>query len=254
VGVLELGLRGPGEAFTESERRLLAELGRQVAVAAHAAQLTQEVRASRERLVLSREEERRRLRRDLHDGTGPRLAALVLRLETAQARFAGQPDVVAALTDLAGLARDAVADVRRVVRGLRPPSLDELGLVGALRELAARHSHDGLRVQLVGEPPVGRLPAAVEAAAYRITDEAVTNAARHAAARTCAIRLTVDPAGLLVQVDDDGTGLAEDRPTGVGLTSMRERAEELGGTLAVTAGAEGGTSVRACLPVDRGWG
>ncbi|WNM39175.1 histidine kinase [Micromonospora halotolerans] len=253
MGLLELGPRGPGEAFTESERRLLAELGRQVAVAAHAAQLAEEVRASRERLVLSREEERRRLRRDLHDGTGPRLAALVLRLETAQARFASQPAVVAALADLAALAREAVSDVRRVVRGLRPPSLDELGLVGALREVAARHSHDGLTVQLIGDPPVGRLPAAVEAAAYRITDEAVTNAARHATARTCAIRLTTEPAGLVVQVDDDGVGLAEDRPAGVGLISMRERAEELGGTFAVTAGAEGGTSVRACLPVDRGW-
>lgn len=253
VGMLELGPRGPGEGFTESERRLLAELGRQVAVAAHAAQLAEEVRASRERLVLSREEERRRLRRDLHDGTGPRLAAVVLRLETAQARFAGEPAVVAALADLATLAREAVADVRRVVRGLRPPSLDELGLVGALRELAARHSHDGFTVHLVGDPPVGRLPAAVEAAAYRITDEAVTNAARHAAARACAIRLTIDAAGLVVQVDDDGAGLAEDRPAGVGLTSMRERAEELGGTFAVTAAAEGGTSVRACLPVDRRW-
>jgi signal transduction histidine kinase len=134
VGELLLAPRARGEHFSVADRRLIDDLARQASVAAHAVQLADESRQlakdlqlSRERLVLAREEERRRLRRDLHDGLGPRLAALTLRVETARDALAHDPQADALLSELANRTAEAVADVRRVVYALRPPSLDELG-------------------------------------------------------------------------------------------------------------------------------
>ncbi|MGH3147092.1 MAG: sensor histidine kinase, partial [Rubrobacter sp.] len=216
----------------------------------HAVRLTADLQRSRERLVTAHEEERRRLRREFHDGIGPQLAALTLKIETARNRLSHDPAADVLLSDLATRARSAVADVRGAVHDLRPPTLDELGLIPALRETAAQYSQNGLRVFVKSPGEFPPLPAAVEVAAYRIAQEALTNVVRHASARSCAVRFDLDEeTGVLrLEVEDDGRGIGEDRGSGVGLFSMRERAEELGGTCVVGPSSTGGTRVRAELP------
>ena len=254
VGRLEVSPRAKGEPYAPADRRLLEDLARQAGVAAHAVRLTADLQRSRERLVTAREEERRRLRRDLHDGVGPRLAALTLKIETARNRLSHDPAADYLLSDLAGRAHEAVADVRRSVHALRPPVLDELGLIPALRETAAQYGADNLRVSVRAPEALPPLPAAVEVAAYRIAQEAITNVVRHARASSCSVDLALDPAAgvLRLRVEDDGRGMGGGR--GVGLHSMRERAEELGGTLVVEAVPTGGTVVRAELPCSTGGG
>jgi signal transduction histidine kinase len=208
--------------------------------------LTAELQRSRERLVSSVEEERRRLRRELHDALGPQLAGLTLGIETARQRLAD-----ALLAELGQQAEDAVGDVRRLAHGLRPPALDELGLAAALQQLAQRTTRAaGIDMQVHVPDTLPALPAAVEVAAYRIAAEALTNTVQHAAAHTCDLTVSVDPGAnaVLVEVCDDGCGLTPDRPAGVGLGSMRERAAELGGRCDIDATPHGGTRVRATLP------
>jgi signal transduction histidine kinase len=259
VGRLILAARSPGEAFSPSDRRLLEDLARQAGAAVHAAHLTADLQRSRERLVTAREEERRRLRRDLHDGLGPTLGSLPLKLDIADDLVEKDPDTAhELLRGLKAQAQSAVADIRRLVYALRPPALDDLGLVGALRETAAQYDAGGLRVA-VDEPEGGSLPplpAAVEVAAYRIAQEAMTNVVRHAGASRCAVRLELDEATghLIVEVADDGQGLPAERGCGVGLASMRERAEELGGSCVVESLREGGTHVLASLPCGKSAG
>jgi signal transduction histidine kinase len=170
-----------------------------------------------------------------------------------------EKDPAAARALLRGLkaqAQSAVADIRRLVYALRPPSLDDLGLVGAIGEAAAQYSANGLRVSVEAPERLPPLPAAVEAAAYRIVQEAITNVARHAQARNCSIRLALDEEDerLRLEIEDDGRGLSPERGRGVGIASMRERAAELGGDCVVEPSATGGTRVRAalpCAPADR---
>ena len=253
VGRLLLAPRAPGETFSPLEWQLLDDLARQAGIATHAVRLTADLQHSRERLVTAREEERRRLRRDLHDGLGPQLAALTLKLETARNRLTHDPLADALLADITERTQAAVADIRRLVYALRPPTLDEFGLVAALREGAAQYSQpEENTVPITVDAPerLPPLPAAVEVAAYRIAQEALTNVVRHAAARICVVRLTCDePAGLLwLEIQDDGRGLPTMRRSGVGLQSMRERAEELGGNCEIESVPGGGTRVRARLP------
>src|ERR687886_511712 len=237
------------------DRAGAAALARQAGVAAYAVRLTADLQRSRERLVLAREEERRRLRNDLHDGLGPQLASLTLKIQTARLRLGHDPLAETVLTELAARTQAAVADIRRVVYDLRPPALDELGLLSALHESAAQHQGQepgGVQIRIEAPEHVPPLPAAVEVAAYRIANEALTNVVKHAAARTCALRLSVDaPAGTLrIEVQDDGRGIPPEHRRGVGLISMRERAAELGGMLTVEAVRAGGTLVRARLPLE----
>ncbi len=262
VGRLVLGRRHGEEDFSSADRRLLDDLARQIGVAVHAARLTEEavrlsddLQKSRERLVTAREEERRRLRRDLHDGLGPQLASLTMKAEAARDLLESDPDRSNdLLQDITAQAQEAVTDVRRLVYGLRPPALDDLGLLGALKAQATHGDHIGLRVTLETPDELPVLPAAVEVAAYRIVQEAVTNAARHARARHCTARITPDEqAGVLrLEVTDDGRGIPVGRRAGVGLSSMRERAGELGGSCNIEMLPSGGTSVWAILPLARG--
>jgi len=236
----------PGRQLTTPDERLLENLAQHAGPAVHAVRLNADLQLSRERLVTAREEERRRLRRDLHDGLGPALAGMAMQLDAAKAK-AGDPQVEEVLGQLRSETQDAIADIRRVVYELRPPALDELGLVGALREQAARLSTgDGLSVS-VDAPELPALPAAVEVAAYRIATEALTNVSRHAGARNCWVAISVDRE-LVIEVADDGRGITG--PPGVGLTSMQERAAELGGALSAERRAGGGTVVRAQLPIE----
>jgi signal transduction histidine kinase len=248
VGQLVVTQRTPGEAFASADRRLLDDLAHQAGAAAHSARLTADLQRSRERLVTAREEERRRLRRDLHDGVGPQLAALMLELETASDLVSNNPEASALMAKLSERARETVSDVRRSVHALRPPALDELGLVGALREGAARYSRKGLRVSVEAPEELPHLPAAVEVACYRIVQEALTNAVRHAGASNCRVRIGLDAEALSVEVEDDGRGIREDDRAGVGMSSMRERAEELGGSCSVESSVGTGTLVSALLP------
>ena len=261
VGTLRVA-PAPGDPPRAADRRLLADLVRQAGVAAHAVGRTEDLQRGRERLVAAREEERRRLRRDLHDGLGPVLGGLTLKLDTVRRLLRTDPGraeevAVGAKADVAG----AMADVRRLVHDLRPPALDEFGLAGALEQQAQRfrreHCADGagLRVDVdiaLGvdhrAADLGGLPAAVEVAAYRIVSEALTNVTRHARATWCAVRVERRDGDLVVEIADDGRGVDPDSPMGVGLLSMEERAAELGGSCSVLPRPGGGTLVRAVLP------
>lgn len=253
LGELLLAPRSPGEAFNAADRQLLDDLARQAGPAIHASRLTVDLRRSREHLVTTREEERRRLRRELHDGVGPTLAGTLMKLEAARSRLTDHPDEAdRLLVDLAADTRRTIDEVRRLTFDLRPPALDELGLVGAIREQAARFERTpgGPAIDVQAALPAA-LPAAVEVAAYRIAVEALTNVARHSGARIARVRIDLEHDALMLEVVDDGRGRSLGGPTdiGVGLRSMRERAEELGGSLSVTDAAGGGTRVRACLPM-----
>ena len=254
IGQLILAPRAPGESFSETDRRLLETIARQAGVAAYNVRLTQDLQQSRERLVTTREEERRRLRRDLHDGLGPTLASISFKLDAIH--NLADRDVGAVRTMLAEVKAqilDALADIRRIAYNLRPPALDELGLIGALEAHIASHNQMQ-RLQITLEAPANPppLPAAVEVAAYRIALEAMTNVSRHAHAQHCSVRVSL-PGDLCLEVVDDGQGLPNGVRAGVGLTSMRERAEELGGMCITTALPAGGTEVMARLPVAAGY-
>jgi signal transduction histidine kinase len=221
-----------------------------------ALRLSADLQRSRERLVEAREEERRRLRRDLHDGLGPQLSSQALTIDAVRRLMRQDPDAAEELLlDLKADAQDAVTDIRRLVYGLRPPALDDLGLLGALRESAAQYSPKGLSVSVEAPERLPPLSAAVEVAAYRIAQEALTNVVRHAEASTCTVSLAIDEASVLrLEVRDDGRGIPDQQEnssvrTGVGLTSMRERVSELGGSLVVEPLPEGGTLVCASLPL-----
>ncbi len=251
VGRLVLPARGLRTRLSRRDEELLADLIRQAAVAARTTQLADALQDNRERLVLAREEERRRLRRDLHDGLGPSLGGAVFQLDSARLTVDRDPEAAAAQlrvteTHLLGV----MDDVRRLVSDLRPPALDTLGLAAALRQQGDLVAGVEVRVESPEAEALAALPAAVEVAAYRIAGEALTNVSRHAGARSCTIRLVLDGDHLLVEVADDGVGIAADREAGVGLLSLRERADELGGRTEVTCPPTGGTVVRAWLPVS----
>ncbi|WP_309572587.1 sensor histidine kinase [Deinococcus sp.] len=252
VGELRVWPRGP-EGFTVSETELLHALSRQAGLAVHSARLGLDVQQAREALVYAREEERRRLRRDLHDGLGPALAGVTWGLSAARTQLTTDPAGAAGLLEhLEHETQGLVADVRRLVDELRPPALDDLGLGGALRErVLARLSatRPDLHVSSQLPPSLPTLPAAVEVAALRIAEEALTNAARHAHASVVQFTLSATPAALTLRVQDDGRGLPQPVVPGIGLASMRERAEELGGHVSVQAVPGGGTCVIAVLPL-----
>jgi signal transduction histidine kinase len=216
-----------------------------------AAGLVLELERSRNEIVRAREEERRRLRDDLHDGLGPALAALGMQADLARDEAGAVNGLDRRLLELREGLDVALADIRRLVYDLRPPALDELGLVGALREHASRLEQGaGLEIAFTAPAAMPALPAAVEVAAYRIAQEALTNVARHAGACHCDVQIDVDGA-LALEVADNGCGLRPGAPAGIGFASMRRRATELGGALElVTREGVSGLTVRARLPMD----
>ena len=248
VGQLDVAL--PPGGLGERGHRLLEELARHAAVAAHATRLQGELHRSREEIVVSREEERRRLRHDLHDDLGPGLAATAMQLDVAADLVRSDPERAAVvLHGAADYLRDSVADVRRIVDDLRPAALDDLGLVSAVQELAERLRTAGVSVTVHPGGALSTLPAAVEVAAYRIVAEALANVAKHSRARHVEVRLAAVDGAVTVSVADDGVGLPQQASAGVGITSMHQRAAELGGRCALSGGS-GGTTVVATLPTQ----
>jgi len=245
LGRLLVGARAPGERYGPNDLTLVDILVRQIAPALDALRLAAELQHSRQGIVNAREEERRRIRRELHDGLGSALAGIALTLEAAH-NSAG-PEIDGLIEDARGQTQAAVADVRRIVRAMRPPALDDLGLAEALRAFADKLSP--LRIEFELDPDLTPLPAAVETALYRAACEALTNVVRHARARSCCVRLDVANGHVTLRVEDDGDGFTAAAEPGVGLRSMRERAAELGGRLTLGAGERGGAGVELCLPV-----
>ena len=244
VGTLLVTPRARDRNLSGQDLDLLRELAAQIGIALHAVRVSGELRASRAAVVTAREEERRRIRRDLHDGLGPTLASLRLHLAALEQLVPDRPaDALELVARLRHEVRDTSAQVRGLVYDLRPPLLDEFGLLEALRSKAA--SIPGVTLEL--PPAVPELPAAVEVALYRIGSEALSNVERHAAARNVLLALEIGPAEIRLRVEDDGRGLPRPLVAGVGLAGMRERAEELRGTLTLAA-RDPGTSVTVVLP------
>ncbi len=229
IGQILVSCRAGEEFFNRDEKSLLQNIARQVGVAAYAVQVTRALQHSRERLVTAREEERRRLRRDLHDGIGPTLASQSLTLDAIEKLITNDPDKALSLTrDLKSQTKDSVEEIRHIINDLRPTAVDDLGLLEALHERFARFDQTRLRIILEAPEKIPPLPAAVESAVYRIAVEAVTNVLRHAGASECHICMHINT-NLHLEIVDNGVGLPAEQRKGVGLRAMQERAEELGG-------------------------
>lgn len=259
TGVLLASPRNPGDKFTPGEMRLLQNLARQAGAAVRNAQLTADLQRSRQTLVTAREEERHRLRRDLHDGIGPTMAGLTLKLDAAKDLVSSGlesgkkkelEDAVQLLSELKTQTQETVQSIRHIVHTLRPPSLDVLGLVPALQaHFGQVGTPRNMNIQMTTTPEnFPRLSAAVEVAAYHIILEAVTNVIQHARAESCEVSLALENGNLKMEIKDDGVGLSKARTHGIGLDSMRERAEELGGRFELSSSPQG-THVCAEIPI-----
>jgi len=253
VGELVVGRRAGDARFTGADADVLRLLTAPVAIAVHATLLADELQVSRGRVVAARDDERRRLRRDLHDGLGPVLTGVGFKADAARNYVRAQPDeAIELLTELRAETAAALEDVRRLVYDLRPPVLDDVGLLEAVRRLADRMSRrsDGAPLVISVDLPesLPALPAGVETAAYRIVAEALTNVVRHSRASWATVRMTVD-GSLHLSVVNEGATQGRSWTPGVGLSSMQERAAELGGLLAAGPAERGGV-VSATMPLD----
>ncbi|MEY2467315.1 MAG: hypothetical protein QOF21_13 [Actinomycetota bacterium] len=254
VGSLVVAPRRGQRSLSPDDRTLLTDIARQVATVVDASRLVTELAASRGRLAVAREEERAQLRRDLHDRLGPRLVGLGLQLDTLGAR-ANDTSIADAAHQARSEAEQALEEIRRLARGLRPADLDDVGLVAAVEAAARRLTQDDgdrwtVRVEAAVHLPT--IPPDVAAAGYQIVCEALTNAHRHSGGSAARVRIGVSATGshLIVEVSDDGQGFPDDIAEGVGLQSMRHRAAAVDGTLTISRSeVGGGATVRAELPM-----
>jgi signal transduction histidine kinase len=253
VGQLNLGTERLQDVWPQGKQEMLKDLIRQVSIAVQSVRLTKELHRSRERIVTAREEERRRLRRDLHDGLGSNLASMMLRLDEAvQVHEQDSVQSMNAIRNVQAQMRTSLDDIRRLVYKLRPPILDELGLGFALQELAVQFQDRNLQVLLDGVDEPFELSAAAEVAIYRIVQEALTNVVRHAQASRCSIQLRNEEQAVLLVIQDNGTGVIQASSGGFGIRSMRERAEELGGRYELDARSGEGTRIKVRIPIAGG--
>ncbi len=211
--------------------------------------LNRELQLSRQKIVTAREEERRRMRRDLHDGLGPTLAAQMFRVGAAQDLLHKNPEKTAKiLSDLQDGIEGTLSSIRQLVYELRPPLLDQFGLVGAITDFVSRHNSE-VEINLKLSAQLPALTAAVEVAAFRIMHTGIDNVVKHAQAAHCEVRLSVTNGDLKIDIIDDGIGIIVNYRAGVGLTSMRERAEELGGTFTIGRNKPNGTHLSVSIPL-----
>lgn len=254
TGELVIGLR-PGEPrIQQVDERILDLLAAPIAVALQASTLASELRQTRDRVITGREEERRRLSRDLHDGLGPVLTGVVLTAEAALRLVEPEPQRSKTLiAEVRDQTTAALTDIRRLVYDLRPPVLESIGLVEALHDFAnmfsSRADGEPLAVTVDAPATLPDLAAAVEVAAYRIVTEALTNVTRHSNGASATVRLSIDDGHLHVTIHDDGVNLADAWHPGVGLTSIRERVAELGGRYEIRYDRTGGR-VDVALPLS----
>jgi signal transduction histidine kinase len=259
LGRLLLDVQPDREPFGPKDARLLDEIGAQVGVVVETLLVNRDLRASQERIITIRDEERRRIRRDLHDDVLSQMAAQVLQVDSARSAMIKDPAAADAyLERLEDSIRSGIANVRRIVNGLGPTVLDRDNLISALRKLADDHNvqidqdgsgpHRHLQYTIHADP-VEPLPDAVKVAAYRIVSEALTNAARHSGGTLCQVRITRTETALAVSVTDNGCGFKRHQSPGIGLDSMTNRAEEVGGSLTITTRAGAGTTIAATLPI-----
>ncbi|GAA3398639.1 sensor histidine kinase [Cryptosporangium minutisporangium] len=260
VGRLVVGLRSGQRTLDHGDEQLLRDFLPYVGVAVHTARLTDDLRRSHDRALRAGDQERHRIRRDLHDGLGSTLAGLALGIGAVRRSPGGRdPQTARLLTQLQDELRQCLQDVRDLVAHLRPTPLDEVGLLEALRQHAdalSERSDGSLTVTVSAAEPLPLLDAGVDLAAYRIAMEAMTNVARHAHARQCAVELGAVELGtgagaIRLVVTDDGVGLSARGQQGLGLRSMSERARELGGSCEFTAAEPSGVTVTATLPLGR---
>jgi signal transduction histidine kinase len=250
AGELVVGLRPGDLSFSRGDEQVLRLTVPLLAQTLRARALAEDLIESRGQTIAAVAEERRRLRRELHDGLGPRLSGVAFTSDAARNLIRSDPAAAEAM--VAQLRADtvtAIEEIRRMVYAMRPPALDELGLVPALRQQAVglrNRDGDPVAVHVTAPEEFPDLPAAVEVAAYRIVTEALTNVARHSTSASASVRLDPAPDGLHLEVTDRGRSGAW--RAGVGLASMRERATELGGTLEAGPGPAGGR-VAALLPL-----
>lgn len=275
LGTLYLSRRSPEEAFSSDDNKFLDVLLHQAGPIVENVNMTlgmkllaKDLQESREKLVLAREEERRQIRKNLHDDLAPRLAALALNAATAEKYVIKNPEIaIEMLADLRKIIRSTVDEIRTLVHDLRPPSLDELGLISAIQEriseinkparlLADEQGTTPIHIRLHEPPVLPELPAAVEVAAYRIVTESLANVIKHSQATECSVKLYMSPSKqLIIEVTDNGTGLQSayrqwlPGKGGIGLQSLRERAAELGGQCSIEQAEQGGTRVLAILPI-----
>lgn len=273
LGMLYIGPRSPGEPFTEADRKWIGTIARQAVIIVRSVKqamdiqtLLESLRESREALIFAREEERRAMRRNLHDDIAPRLAAMRLTASIAADWIRKDPaKAIEIVTKFKADISETVDEIRGIVHDLRPLALDELGLVGAVRQRAeqlrdiqaVREITGDVRLDIRLEAPerLPQLPAAVEVGAYRIVSEAMANVVKHAGASECIIRMVPDGCDLAIEITDNGTGLPEygvphGGKQGIGLTSIRERALELGGSCVIESIGNGqGTRIAARLPI-----
>ncbi|WP_243355018.1 sensor histidine kinase [Bacillus litorisediminis] len=249
LGTLLLSHRSSAEPFSKADLKVLHDMARQVGIVSHSILLYKDLQWSRQKLVNAREEERRRLRRDLHDGLGPSLASLAIKIDVAQSIMDQDPfKSQKLLIEMDSQIKQLIQDIRRLVYSLRPSTLDELGLLSAIRELASQYKMGPIHFIVQGPESCPPLPAAVEVAVFRIVQEAITNVVRHSGAKQCIIDITLDKT-LLLTVIDDGLGLSDNLQFGIGIKWMKERAEELGGSFYVHSPSAGGTEIKAELPI-----
>ncbi|MBE3014860.1 sensor histidine kinase [Microbispora sp. NEAU-D428] len=250
VGRLLVGPPAPRRFPAAHDERVLDTLVPYAADVAHAVRMAADLQRSRERILAAREEERRRLRRDLHDGLGQTLSEMAMTVNMARVSLKTSPKAADGLLRALRSGMDTVTgDLRQLVYGLRPPALDDLGLAAAVQALAGPDDPEGPATVVSTEGDLADLPAAVEVAVYRIVQEALTNVRRHARATHVRVELRREPAALRLLIADDGVGLPPERRSGVGLTSMRERTAELGGICLVGGEPGAGTTVEVVLPV-----
>jgi signal transduction histidine kinase len=240
IGYLVVGQRAPGEVFSSADIQLLESVAHQAGAAAHAVKLTADLRQSRLELITMREEERRRIRRDLHDGLGPTLASLNLKLDAVRNFLRKSPAEAESLIDeLKMQTTETIQDVRRLVYDLRPPTLDEFGLAGAIENFIETSNPGELEIDLEIPSPLPRLNAALEVAIFRTVQEGITNIIHHAQGESARIRISTQNSEIVIDIIDDGVGLPADMIPGIGLISIQERADELDGTFSIQPASHG---------------
>jgi signal transduction histidine kinase len=220
----------------------------QLTVLVYAVQVSVELQHSREKMVIAREEERRRVRDELHDVIGSRLAVMPILFDLVATAERGEAQHL--LEVLKEQIQTVVLEIQRFIRQLRPMTLDQVGLYGAIEQLINElNTVSPLRVTLQAPSALPTLSEAVESAAFRIVNEALTNVVRHSGADECTVRLEVRGDEIRIEVRDNGKGFSADAPTGVGLNSMHERAVEVGGAFALESSPGAGTRLEARLPL-----